>query len=89
MSKYKKFKVVGISSNRNSFGLYGVILIAQDGDAWEVAASQHCIPRRGSVVTVPVEDSVLLWSELGYEIPTALPVAPVPVIREAWKLEVA
>ena len=35
----KSFKVVSVASNQNSFGLTGMILLAADGEAFEVAAN--------------------------------------------------
>ena len=36
MMLYKPFKVALISSNPNSFGLYGHIMVAEDGESWQV-----------------------------------------------------
>lgn len=38
--KTKIFQIVAVSSNTNSFGLHGVVIVARDGLAFEFGASQ-------------------------------------------------
>lgn len=82
--KIKKFIVASISSNRNSFGLVGMILIAADGEAWQVGA--NCLNRKakGTEITVPFHDKTPDFSTLGFEIPERLPDAPPKVVNEVW-----
>jgi hypothetical protein len=81
----KVFKIASVSSNMNSFGLTGMILIARDGEAWQVGASIHHVRRKGGVVRVPVAGRRdRNFAALGYEIPERLPVAPPPVVAEVW-----
>ena len=81
----KQFRVVAVSNNRNSFGLSGLILIAQDGEAWEVGASQLCRKAAGDEVLIPVVGSRGRdFAALGYEIPCRLPKALPAVIAEVW-----
>ena len=39
--KNKMFQVIGVSSNANSFGLHGIMLVAKDGTAIEAGCSIH------------------------------------------------
>ncbi len=76
------FKVASVSSNRNSFGLFGMILVAQDGEAWEVAANDVYVLKKGDHVLVSDDRD---WSAHGYEIPRQLkPDAPPAVVRQVW-----
>ena len=49
----KVFKLVCTSRNTNSFGLRGCILVAKDGEAWEIAASDFNCPQVGTSYCVP------------------------------------
>jgi hypothetical protein len=81
----KPFKVAAVSSNTNSFGLTGLILIAQDGEAWQVGASQHHVKTRGEIVQVPVlGENDRNFACLGFEIPERLSQAPPVVVAEVW-----
>lgn len=83
--EFKTFKVAAVSSNRNSFGLAGLVLIAQDGEAWQVGASQHHIKAQGDVVQVPVVGKQdCNFAVLGFEIPERLPRPPAEVVAEVW-----
>ena len=42
----KTFRLYECSMNRNSFGLRGAILVARDGEAWEVGANDINCPQR-------------------------------------------
>ena len=78
----KLFKVASVSSNTNSFGLYGMILIAQNGEAWEVGANYLNVKKKGDIVH---GDN---WASYGFEIPRQLkPDAPKEVVKEVWKVE--
>ena len=50
----KKFRVFSISKNTNSFGLYGVIVIAIDGEAHELGISYLFLPEKGNEITATV-----------------------------------
>ena len=79
----KQFKVVAVSTRTNSFGLYGMVLVAKDGEAWEVGANSINVKKKGDIITVPVRHS---WAEFQFEIPNRLEDAPEPVIQEVWSL---
>ena len=85
----ESFKVVSVSKNSNSFGLKGVILMARDGEAWEVGASHINIPVKGERIQVALDldnPSISpLFAEKGFEIPRRLPGPPEQVVREVWK----
>lgn len=85
------FKVVSVSSNTNSFGLYGMILMDRNGITYEVAANSLRVKKRGDVLEVPgiTTGSAVSFhfSEMGFEIPTFKGKAPKAVIAEVWKIE--
>jgi hypothetical protein len=80
----KLFKVASVSSNANSFGLRGMILMAQDGEAWEVGANALNVKQKGAIVAVEIVNDQPAWATLGYEIPRELGKAPAKVVREVW-----
>ena len=83
--EFKPFKVAAVSSNRNSFGLTGLVLIAQDGEAWQVGASQHHIKTKDDIVQVPVVGKQdRNFAALGFEIPERLPRPPAEAVAEVW-----
>lgn len=81
----KEFKVTSLSKNKNSFGLRGMILVARDGEAWQVGANEHNERKHGEIVTVPVFGGQVSFSHLGFEIPERVTDAPPGVIREVWE----
>jgi len=87
----KEFKVVSVSSNTNSFGLYGVIMIARDGEAMEIAVGNLYKPKIGDIL---IKDIILAgngklisytFRGISYELPRNLPEAPKEVVREVWE----
>lgn len=48
----KSFTVIAVSSNTNSFGLKSIILVAEDGEAWEILKSAYSepLPKRGDTI---------------------------------------
>jgi hypothetical protein len=86
---YKRFKIAAVSSNTNSFGLTGYILIARDGTAFEVARSRgawNTAWKNGDTKNIPLdENGNYAWSKLGVEIPRALPKAPKNVLKSIFK----
>jgi hypothetical protein len=84
-TRTKAFNVASVSDNLNSFGLRGMILIAGDGEAWEVGASNLHVKKKGDVVQVPVVGKAgRNFAGLGFEIPRRLPDAPAGVVEEVW-----
>ena len=92
MPLHKSFKVASISSNPNSFGLHGHIMLAEDGESWQVGRSRsHPEPwAKGEIVEVPLKDDPIrhitcpAWEEVHCEIPDRLPDAPPNVVAEVW-----
>lgn len=80
MEARKTFRVLAKSENRNGFGLRGVVLVAPDGEAWEVAAGSLHKPDLGADVTTGPER----FTEYPYEIPRQLPSAPRDVVKIVW-----
>lgn len=85
MMTVKEFKVVTVSKNTNSFGLYGVIVMARDGEAWELGKSYFNLPKKSATVLVPVQPFGLDWNVLGFEIPRKLMRAPKRVAKQVWE----
>jgi hypothetical protein len=94
--KVKNFTVASVSSNENSFGLTGVILVAPDGEAFEAAtyAMGDFAIRKGESVALPVSnpdarglDRYSWVSAAGrtFEIPRQLDAAPADVLMELFK----
>ena len=87
VKKAKHFIVVTVSKNTNSFGLRGMILMARDGEAWQVGANHLHVKKAGDLVRVPASAGPVReasWVALGYEIPHRLKRAPQHVAAEVW-----
>lgn len=82
------FRVVSISANPNSFGLYGHVLVSRDGLAYEVGRSigpWNTPWTKGTDISVPTdENGILTWAGLGAEIPRKLDKPPVAVLCEIF-----
>lgn len=91
-----RVRVVAVSSNTNSFGLKGVILMDQKGRAWQIGVSFSAmttmdparIPQEGQEYEVDVspEGDIQQGSlPFTFEIPKRLEDAPTAVVKEVWK----
>lgn len=82
----QSFRVVAVSDNTNAFGLYGVVLVARDGEAWQVGLNHLRVQSfsRGSDVTIRVNGPERLWHEIGAEIPERIEDAPKEVLEEVY-----
>jgi len=80
------FRVAAISSTSNSFGLTGVILVARDGAAYEVAVSGHTLSgiSEGDDFEVTTKGGNLVGVPFSYEIPRSLSGVPPAVVAEIW-----
>ena len=78
----KAFKVAAVSSNRNSFGLRSMVVVASDGEAYRVLSNDLHIKREGDVLLVGELDGRWNFAALGYEVPEKLPTAPPDVVKE-------
>ena len=87
MKKTKTFKVAAVSSNTNSFGLKSMILVAKDGEAWQVAANSINVKKKGDTITVDASKPFdLEFSARSFEIPERLhPDCPPSAVKEVWK----
>ncbi len=83
----KAFRVLSVSTKPNSFGLYGHVLLARDGMAYEVARSIGPWNKpwtKGSDVSIPVDQAgEPQWTGLA-EIPRKLDKPPVVVMVEVF-----
>ena len=87
MAQTKQFKVAAVSDNTNSFGLYGVVLVARDGQAFEVGKSMYGATPLwplGHVLTLEVHKGNFNFAARGIEIPRQLPTAPPKLIKALW-----
>ena len=53
LPKSKDFTVIAVSSNTNSFGLKSILLLAEDGEGWEILKSPYGgdeLPKQGDTV---------------------------------------
>ena len=86
----KSFKVAAVSKNTNSFGLHGVLLVAEDGECWQIGMSYINIESanlkgHSTVEQITHENGEKHFVGISYEIPEQLPKAPRPVINELYE----
>lgn len=81
----KTFKVAGVNSTPNKFGQYPVLIIAEDGECYEIAASEK--PKLYQELNVNLTRSGIITEIQGldYQIPRKLKNAPPPVVDELFK----
>ena len=86
MPTRKAFKVAAVSSNRNSFGLRSMVVVAQDGEAYRLLSNDLNLKREGGILSVEQSDGRWGFTSLGYEVPERLqPDASADVVKEIWK----
>jgi hypothetical protein len=80
------FKIVTVSQNTNSFGLYGVIIMNQKGNAFEIGMSGYNEPKKGQglIVELDADRNISSIRNKSFEIPRKLADAPPEVVREVW-----
>lgn len=84
------FKVVSISSNTNSFGLHGVVIVDKSGLAFEVGVSYINLPAKGNIFTGEVTENGNLHSlPFSYEIPRKLAAPDAATLAEIWPKKAA
>lgn len=91
---HQEFRVAAVSSNRNAFGLFGMIIVARNGLAYEVGANDLNVKHQGDTFKVPyVEEEPdaegtpklrLAFEQLGFEIPNRRDDAPDEVLAIVW-----
>lgn len=85
-----KFRVIAVSSNTNSFGLYQFIVVAKTGEAYKLHTSYLNKPTKGQDITIKQtihDNGKLTFNEvigIGIEMPEALPKAPKEVVDEVF-----
>lgn len=84
-----RLKVLAASSNCNSFGLRGMVLIGDNGQGWEAAANDINLRTKGTILRVPDKGDIgLHLSQFGFEIAKRLhPDPPAEVVREVFGLK--
>ena len=90
LSYNKEFKVLAVSSNTNSFGLYQMILASKDGEAYKTHASMYNVKKEGEFMSQTIrykeEDNKVLSSTFnGCEMTTKLPQVPKDVLNEMFQ----
>jgi hypothetical protein len=89
----KAFKVVAVTTNTDADGLAGHVLVARDGQAFEVVQSRFnpvvAEMRRGEVVEVEMRGDEPVFPYPQYGETTVSPIlrAPPKVVEEAWKIQ--
>ena len=88
MQNKVEFKVVAVSSNTNSFGLYQLILLSRSGEAFSACKSDP--PPQGTTVSIPVGADGMISSSTAFhfEIPHKLGDAEQHVVDKLWKREI-
>lgn len=88
MDTTKKFRVVSVSDNTNSFGLHGIVLVAEDGVAFEVGrynSGHNTEWKQGADVVIPLDvNGKPTWAMVSVEIPRKLPKVPHAVLVEIF-----
>lgn len=87
MQETIEFKVTAVASNTNSFGLYQMVLVSRDGEAFTACKSDP--PPRGAIVSIPVGADGMITSSTAFhfEIPQKIYNAPQAVVDELWANE--
>src|SRR5688572_5285273 len=85
----EQFKVITISSNTNSFGLYSVVLASKSGIAFQVYANSLNTPKENELIDIPFairKDETIDYNfaQRGYEVPTRLQDVPKEVLIELF-----
>lgn len=84
----RAFKVVAVSTNTNSFGLYQMLVIAKDGTSYKTHASYLNVKKQGEILTQHYnlnEKGVETNHRfLGCELTELIEPAPEDVIAAIW-----
>lgn len=84
-----EFRLADISKGPNSFGHHGHIFVAKNGEKWSATAyrgggiGSHAI-KVGESVTVSLDNGVLNWAKLGYEVPEKMVKATPEQVKKVW-----
>ena len=84
----KRFKVAGVSINTNSFGLYQMIVVAKDGQAYQTCANYLNVKKEGDIINQEIalneEGKIVSARFNGHELTEQIKKAPEDVIKELW-----
>lgn len=73
----EEFYVIAVTTNRNSFGLRGHMVVNKRGHVYEIGLNHLRERKVESVIKVPVDDEGQpQWHMIGAEIPTRKPDMP-------------
>lgn len=83
---FETFKIVTVSSNTNSFGLYGVVILSKTGKAFEIGMGSINEPAKGQALIgeLTLSGDLVAIKGKSYEIPRKLSPPPAEVILEVW-----
>lgn len=92
----EKFKVISVSTNTNSFGLHGVIIVSPLGKAFEVGITSQFAPKKDEMVNIDfpvtivndmpkVGELPISCNNATIEIPRKLPDCPQKILTEIFK----
>lgn len=91
------FRVIGISDNRNAFGLFGVIAVNRKGHVYQFASNDIYLPKKGEDLKPPFnghrpadepqqDEGYPCWASMGFEIPERLKAdMPENLLKEIFK----
>ena len=82
MNNKYQFRVAAISSNNNSFGLRGHILMNRDGLTYQVARSDYNGQDRWSIGQIITSDMNFRFT--GTELRTLMAEPPISVVEKVW-----
>ncbi len=81
----KKFKVMSVNANTNSFGLTWFIAVARDKTVFQAASLPLNLPKKGQFLEVDVgENNVLDPTKKGWELFELMINCSDEVVREVW-----
>ena len=81
----KAFKVAAVSTNRNSFGLRSMVVVAADGEAYRILSNDLYIKPEGNLLLVEERQGCWDFASAGYEVPERLLDAPPDVLKELYQ----
>ena len=86
---YEQFRIASVTNKTNSFGLYGVIILAKSGRAFEIGVGSIYEPIKGKEWSCKLSEAnnLLEIEGVGFELPRRLSDAPQGVIDEVFKFQ--
>ena len=89
MEVLKEFKVVAVSTNTNSFGLYQMIVMARDGQTYKTCANQYNVSKQGDIIRMkkhihPASGRLISESFDNHELTEQVSPADDEIINDVW-----